>query len=172
MINVITAIGVAFIAAFQIQENRRLKKKEILERVMGKIEQWALDISTCELEPLPTSYDVNIEAIKSNTIYYYSRIFSRNELIRNIVRNNFKNDKNLLISIDNVIDNLTRVLYLKQIESEIYNPEAFGGTAKDIINSIKITDENKETLLLQYGHDLSYSVMVLLQNLSRLYSGL
>ena len=200
---VIVALG---IGVASILNTRSLRIKERKERLLNEIIEWATEIHTATLKTDLPKIDPSlelyieekaegnqeiIEGIKRNivnkehyrieveTLFKYSIPCSRAEYIRVLASENFKGHGIIKI-VDDIIDNLVALMFLRGMEIGIENPkEGFGESAIVIMNRVEeelknpvSTIDNFDNLLGKYAKELSGSVNALFTDAAKIISNL
>lgn len=193
------------IAAFwAIFQNRNIQKRNRRESILNEIIDWATEIHTTSLkmdlpkiDPALELYIEEkaegnqeiIEDIKRNivnkehyrieveTLFKYSISCSRASYIRAIASENFKGHGGIIKIVDDIIDNLVALMFLRGKEIGIVNPkEGFGDSALIIMNRVEEELKNPEStvynLLKKYNKEISGSVDALFTDAAKIISNL
>ena len=192
------------VAAFlAILDNRHGRRVDRRERLLNEIIGWATEIHIASLKIDLPKIDPSlelyieekaegnqeiIEGIKRNivnkehyrieveTLFKYSIPCSRAEYIRALASENFKG-QGIIKFVDDIIDNLVALMFLRGMEIGIENPkEGFGESAIVIMNRVEEELKNPvstiDNLLKKYGKELSESVNALFTDAAKIISNL
>jgi hypothetical protein len=195
---VIVALGIGVASILYTQ---RLQKKERRERLLNEIIEWVTEIHTASLKTDLPRIDPSlelyieekakgnqeiIEGIKRNivnkehyrieveTLIRYSIPCSRAEYIRALASEIFKGH-GIIKYLDDIIDNLVALMFLRGKEIGIKNPkEGFGESAIVIMNRVEEELKNPvntiDTSLKKYGIEISASVNALFTDAAKIIS--
>ena len=193
----------AIVTAMAIDSSRAMERRNKKERLLNEIIEWATEIHTVSLKIDLPKIDPSlelyieekaegnqeiIEGIKRNivnkehyrieveTLFKYSIPCSRAEYIRVLASENFK-DHGIIKIVDNIIDNLVALMFLRGMGIGIENPkEGFGESAIVIMNRVEEELKNPvstiDNLLKKYAKELSGVVNDLLTDAAKIISSL
>jgi len=150
-ISALTTMLLAIAAFLAIRQNYSLHKRERKERLLNEIIDWVTEIQTISLDvniPVTDRPFTKLEAkrIEANVLLRYGIPFSKNEYIRAIVCEAFKEE--LQNDVENIINTFTVFMLLKGKAIGMKNiKESFGGTALKIMEDVeKQINEGEKTI--------------------------